>query len=175
MATGASTKQRSMNDKFADLRHGQVQREYARILASQHGLADVVPMTPASRSRSLIQEVWQEVRDARARGDVHLERFTRLEDALDRLAAHGIWSDRAKYASMLITSDGDETGFFDGAITRSVLESWFGAGHDGALILGTASSERYLIDKVSDDPVNGDFVEVEIWNALPNQPSKEQG
>jgi len=124
MATGASTKQRSMSDRFADLRHGQMQREYARILASQHGLADVVPTTPASRSRSLIQEVWQEVRDARARGDVHPERFTRLEDALDMLAAHGIWSDRAKCASMLITSDGDETGFFDGAMELSLVRLW---------------------------------------------------
>jgi hypothetical protein len=133
----------------------------ARLEDISRRLGEPVPASvDAERSLVLQHAMSDRLRELRAAGRVHVQRFVAAADAVAAFLA----SPAASAGELLWEIYGStESGFFTGLPSPTFCGECLDRGFEGFALVGGDAASGALLDKVEDDPVFGSFYEVESW------------
>lgn len=154
-----------MNDVFSHrdiIFHRARQRSSVRLLGRVVGALYPCRPVQASLSLALEAEVLRIALSERGQDSSSCLRFPSITDAVDRLQSMVNWDLLVGGAAEFTLVDGEQSGFLSpGPDVRAVL-TLFGVVAETMTLLAPDQDEFHILDDVRDDPVLGDFVELEV-------------
>lgn len=106
-------------------------------------------------------ELYARLKEMRQRGQLKKSQFRDRDSAI--AAAHARLQLLGSEAVFELYVGADGTGFFTGPLTQEFLRACLRSGHEGVAAILPTFESGVLLDVVLDDPVQGNFYEVEWW------------
>lgn len=152
------------HSRIAVLQHKRRQRasqETLSRISNQVGEPLHKPMDPAG-SLQLQTDLYAKLKEMRAQGGLQQRAFPDPESAVRAVLVRlNLLGPEMAFEIDLVGTDG--SGFFTGRISSDFLIACLQHGHEGVAAVAPGLESGVLLDVVLDDPLRGNFYEVEWW------------
>jgi hypothetical protein len=151
------------SDRIAVIQHERRQHEALRALSAisdKLGDARHAPVDPGVSLRTQC-ELYATLKAMRASAELHSAKFATAEAAVDEFFTRASRLPPDAICEFYMGARG--SGFFIGTLSRAFVKSCLAQGHEGIAIVQPTLASGVLLDVARDDPLLGDFYEVEWW------------
>jgi hypothetical protein len=153
----------AVHERIAVLQHGRKQREAYNDLTSisnKLGEKNHAPIDPGLSFRIQV-EMYEKLKAMRVSAALHAARYTLVDDAVDGFLVHVSTLSSDAVGEFYTGENG--SGFFVGPFSRPFLLSCLAECCEGFALVQTDLASGALLDVAFDDPLCGNFYEVEWW------------
>lgn len=151
-----------MTTRARILHHRRAQRQAGRevdALRRMLGEPSLVPVL-AERSLRLQTCLYSRSKSFRERGQLRVSRYDTADGAVREFLA---LASRLECALVELYSGSGGSGFFAGSLSHAFLSACLSSGFEGFSAVSEDLSSGVILDHAQNDPVYGDFHEVESW------------
>ena len=150
--------------RFRVLRHQHEQRQGKQVLDALRRDAGELPLVAAAPTESLdLQDgLYARLKDLRENGRLRASRHATAGEAVGAVMEQASQLG-GELLIELYDGSGGGSGFFVGSMSFAFLLSCLERWPDGFSVVRSDLSGGVVLDVVLDDPVDGDFYEVERW------------